>query len=125
MVDTPLGTIQYPAENDTSWYTRAEDGVELWLERAELLGLPQFDTFADLPDASTAPAGYDDGAGIDVNQRAYVNDENAVYRTDGTNWVLVGGQPSFATLSDVPANVATGVEVWVEDEGRYYVEDGT
>jgi 3D (Asp-Asp-Asp) domain-containing protein len=33
--------------------------------------------------------------------------------------------PTYATLGDVPTTLTEGTQVYVEDEDRVYVEDGT
>jgi 3D (Asp-Asp-Asp) domain-containing protein len=35
------------------------------------------------------------------------------------------GNPTYATLDDVPTNLPEGTQVYVEDENNVYVEDGT
>jgi hypothetical protein len=35
------------------------------------------------------------------------------------------GNPTYATLSDVPTNLPEGTQVYVEDENAIFVEDGT
>lgn len=88
MPSTNLGFIDYPTDGDTSWYTKAEDGLELWVERMELLGIPTYDTFSDLPSAGT-PASYD-ATGVSQRQFAAVVDEQAIYRVNNAqgSWEL-------------------------------------
>lgn len=35
------------------------------------------------------------------------------------------GNPTYATLSDVPNDLPEGTQVYVKDENQIYVEDGT
>jgi len=35
------------------------------------------------------------------------------------------GNPTYATLSDVPTNLPEGTQVYVKDENEIYIEDGT
>jgi hypothetical protein len=35
------------------------------------------------------------------------------------------GNPTYATLGDVPTTLPEGAQVYVQDEDRIYVEDGT
>jgi uncharacterized protein YaiE (UPF0345 family) len=84
MPDTPLGFIDYPAENDQNWYS-GSDGLETWLSRVELLGIPTYATFSDLPAAGNRPT----ASGTDGTQRQFaaVAADRTVYRDDGTEWV--------------------------------------
>lgn len=88
MPSTTLGFVDYPTDGDTSWYTKAEDGLELWLERLELMGIPTYASFSDLPSPGT-PASYD-ATGISQRQFAAVVDETAIYRVNDAqgSWEL-------------------------------------
>jgi len=35
------------------------------------------------------------------------------------------GNPTYPTLADVPTTLSKGAQVYVQDEDRIYVEDGT
>lgn len=84
--ETPLGWLVYPDENSTSWYSETDDGLEHWLRQVELLGVPTYASYTDLP----AP----DAPGSDGTQRqlALVRDDATIYRTDGTEWEPFAGQ---------------------------------
>lgn len=86
MPETPLGYIPYPPEGDTSWYN-STDGLETWLARIELLGIPTYDTFSDLPDPSV-PETYNPGTGQTQHQFAAVVEDTTIYRVnyDQTTW---------------------------------------
>lgn len=86
MPSTPRGVIDYPAEGDTDWYTQAENGLEAWLLRAELLGIPTYETFSDLPSAGTTEV-VNPGTGQDQRQFAAVKGDATIYRDNGTSWV--------------------------------------
>lgn len=86
MPTTPRGYITYPSEGDTSWYTTSENGLEAWLLRAELLGIPTYDTFSDLPSAGTTEV-VNPGTGKTQRQFAAVVGDATIYRDNGTSWV--------------------------------------
>lgn len=44
---------------------------------------------------------------------------------DTTSATVALGNPTYATLSDVPTNLPEGTQVYVKDENQLYVEDGT
>lgn len=87
--ETPLGFVSYPDKQTPQWYTDDGDtmGLESWLAQMELLGLPTYATFTDLPDASTTPS-----HGDAQQQFAAVAADRTVYRSDGTEWVPFMGQ---------------------------------
>jgi len=86
--ETPLGWLTYPNSGDRSWYsTDAEgQGIADWLARVELLGLPTYATFADLPDPSTTPTATNTG-GVTQRQFAAVVADATIYRSDGSSWI--------------------------------------
>lgn len=85
MPSTPRGTIDYPAEGDTDWYN-STDGLEEWLSRVEVLGIPTYDTFADLPAGGSTKV-VDAGTGQTQRQFAAVVDDRTIYRDDGSDWI--------------------------------------
>lgn len=86
MPTTPLGFIEYVSKGDTSWYS-GTDGLEQWLLRAELLGIPTYSTFADLPDPSNTSS-HDPSATQPQRQFAAVVNDLTIYRVsnDQTSW---------------------------------------
>lgn len=100
MPTTPLGYIDYPAENDNDWYTEAQSGLELWLSRIELMGIPTYSTFADLPDPANTKA-YDASANQPQRQFAAVVDETMLYRVNDAqdSWVEWLGSGDFLPLT--------------------------
>lgn len=97
--DTPLGWIQYPDENDTDWYSGSA-GLEEWLARIELLGLPTYSSESDLPDP-TETGTIDPENGTQHRQFAAVLDEQVVYRVndDGEWEEWLGGVDTTESLS--------------------------
>jgi len=115
MPETPLGFVDYPAKNDQNWYS-GSDGHETWLSRVELLGIPTYATFSDLPAAGTRPT----ASGTDGTQRQFaaVAADRTVYRDDGTEWVPWFGKGTssrplpntshFETISTDEATIGGG-----------------
>jgi 3D (Asp-Asp-Asp) domain-containing protein len=50
---------------------------------------------------------------------------NGTTDTDALEATAELGNPTYATLSDVPTTLTEGTQVYVEDENAIYVEDGT
>lgn len=124
MPQTPRGYISYPLEGDTAWYS-GSDGLEEWLARAELLGIPTYDTFSDLPSAGTTKT-LNPSIGKTQRQFAAVAGEQAIYRDDGSQWVRwLSPDPEnrelMGTASD--ADNTTNFDLTISDTGGYeYVE---
>lgn len=124
MPNTPRGYIDYPVEGDTAWYT-GSDGLEEWLARAELLGIPTYDTFSDLPSAGTTKT-LNPATGKTQRQFAAVAGEQAIYRDDGSQWVRwLSPDPEGAELMGTASDGdgTTALDLSVSDaDGYEYVE---
>jgi hypothetical protein len=86
--ETPLGWLTYPNAGDRSWFSSDAQGQGIadWLARVELLGVPTYATYADLPDPTTTPTASNTG-GFTQRQFAAVVGDATVYRSDGSNWI--------------------------------------
>lgn len=87
MPTTLLGYIDYVSKGDTDWYSDF-DGLETWLERVELLGIPTYDTFSDLPSPGT-PSSHDPSTTQTQRQFAAVVADQTIYRVNDAqdSWV--------------------------------------
>ena len=96
--ETPLGFISYPDKGTQPWYDSpgGDDGLVQWLEAVELLGIPTYNSFTDLPDASDTES---DG---DQRQFVAVVSDKTIYRSDGTDWIAwMGHGTEDRPLGDV------------------------
>lgn len=119
MPTTPRGLIDYPSEGDTDWYSTS-DGLEEWLARAELIGLPTYDTFSDLPAAGSTKV-VNPGTGQDQRQFAAVKGDSTIYRDNGTSW---DAWMNYYTDSDAVNAVNSETSLSVDISGDADTLDG-
>lgn len=94
--ETTLGWLTYPDSGTQFWFSEstAGMGLEEWLQRIELLGIPTYTDFASLPNPADPEV---DGA---QRQLAAVEDEQTVYRTDGSSWIPWFGEGWLIEILD-------------------------
>jgi hypothetical protein len=81
-------------------------------------------SFPDADAANAALSSLPDGVGvIDRTNGVLIYDDKV--SAEALEATAELGNPTYATLSDVPTTLPEGTQVYVEDENQIYVEDGT
>jgi hypothetical protein len=116
---TPYSTAAFFSADTGRIYVG--DGTNwIRLQDPDKLDASTYQPVADVNGSSISPSSVStDSASVTNTVSAGTVSADAVTAADEL------GNPTYATLSDVPTNLPEGTQVYVKDENAIYVEDGT